>query len=509
MQKITITFNNIMVDGEVINLLANAGQVSMRGTSTYTGVANTFEIGASASESAANYASAITIYNSIYNIFGPVVIETTGSDVEITFISTSVTSSSVEYIGASSVLSTATSTVSEDIYDYDKQIFTRSPHFYDVESTNGLDIDSAELHVFIYMGSRYSDRPAAPTYVVRSSATLSDTNKLTFNISELAKSFASVAPSGSGSLVNFIPYVDIFPFYTQDGLSYSLPPSLGIAYNGYGYFEEGYNPQSQTALAQSNNLIITRDDYGFSVPVFSDKAERVIFELEGETVRVENILSPSTFSTMPITSVGSGTQSPDVPVALQGSLLEEQDYYNNDAVNDFYHSVRNHAADTVYIENKDGNIETVKVRYIEECKYDPIRLIFINKFGSFQDIFFYKSSSVSLKTKEDSFRRNIISLSEPLGGVNDGYNTTAHQNKNLYKSGKQSISLNSGFYPEEYNEVFKQLMLSEDVWIKYEERILPVNISDSSMDFKTRLNEKLIEYSIKCDFAFDTINSAS
>lgn len=509
MQKITITFNSIMVDEEVINLVTNTGQVSMRGVSTYRGVANTFEIGANASESAANYASAITIYNSIYNIFGPAVVENTGDDVEVTFISTSITSSSIEYIGSSSVLSTATSTVSNDIYNYDKQIFTRSPHFYDVQSANNLNIDSAELHVFIYMGSRYSDRPAAPTYVVRSSATLADTNKLTFNISELAKSFASVAPASSGSLVNFIPFVDIFPFYTQDGLSYSLPPSLGIAYNGYGYFQEGYNPQSEKALAQSNDTILTRGDFGFSLSVFSDKTEKVVFEKDGETVKVENIISPSTFSTMAITTVSSGMYMRDVPVQLQGVLVEKEDYYNNDAISEFYNSVKNNGADTVYIEDKDGNTETVKVRYIDECKYDPVRLIFVNKFGAFQDIYFYKNSSVSLKTKEDSFRRNIISLSEPLGGVNDGYNTTAHQNKNLYKTGKQSISLNSGFYPEEYNEVFRQLMLSEDVWIKYEERILPVNISDSSMDFKTRLNEKLIEYSIKCDFAFDTINSAS
>jgi hypothetical protein len=104
-----------------------------------------------------------------------------------------------------------------------------------------------------------------------------------------------------------------------------------------------------------------------------------------------------------------------------------------------------------------------------------------------------------MKVKEDSFRRNTLSQ-----GI---YSGQSHQYKNLYKSGKQSIDLNSGFYPESYNEVFRQMMLSQDVWLQISDKVLPVNISDSNIDFKTSINDKLIEYSIKCDFAFDTINS--
>jgi hypothetical protein len=37
--------------------------------------------------------------------------------------------------------------------------------------------------------------------------------------------------------------------------------------------------------------------------------------------------------------------------------------------------------------------------------------------------------------------------------------------------------------------------------------VLPVNVSDSSFSYKTSLNDKLINYTIKIDFAFDTINN--
>jgi hypothetical protein len=167
----------------------------------------------------------------------------------------------------------------------------------------------------------------------------------------------------------------------------------------------------------------------------------------------------------------------------------------------------NTEADTIYVERTDGDTEVVKVRYIQECKYEPIKLTFVNKFGALQSVWFFKNHSVSMKVDQDSFRRNTLN-GVNISGINEGeFSTAQHQHKNLYKSGKQSISLNSGFYPEEYNEVFRQMMLSTDCWIDYNAQIVPVNISDSDISYKTSINDKLIEYSIKCDFAYDTINS--
>ena len=51
------------------------------------------------------------------------------------------------------------------------------------------------------------------------------------------------------------------------------------------------------------------------------------------------------------------------------------------------------------------------------------------------------------------------------------------------------------------------MQLSEDAWIEIDNQIIPVNITDSSFSYKTSLNDKLINYTIKIDFAFDTINN--
>jgi len=69
------------------------------------------------------------------------------------------------------------------------------------------------------------------------------------------------------------------------------------------------------------------------------------------------------------------------------------------------------------------------------------------------------------------------------------------------------MTLNTGFYPELYNDIFKELQLSENVWIEIENRITPVNVESSGLEYKTQLNEKLINYTVDLSFAFDTINN--
>ena len=75
------------------------------------------------------------------------------------------------------------------------------------------------------------------------------------------------------------------------------------------------------------------------------------------------------------------------------------------------------------------------------------------------------------------------------------------------KTGIESLKLNTGFYPESYNEVFRQLGLSEEVWIKYEGQTLPITVTTSSLNYKTSINDKLINYTIDVEFAFNKINN--
>ena len=118
-------------------------------------------------------------------------------------------------------------------------------------------------------------------------------------------------------------------------------------------------------------------------------------------------------------------------------------------------------------------------------------------------MYFFKKSVEKMNVKKETYKSNIID--------GDSYDRYNHVNRDFNVVGKESVTLSSGYLSEEYNEVFKQLMLSEKVWITEltdtEELILPINVKTSNITYKTSVNDKLVEYTIEFDKSFDTINN--
>jgi hypothetical protein len=111
----------------------------------------------------------------------------------------------------------------------------------------------------------------------------------------------------------------------------------------------------------------------------------------------------------------------------------------------------------------------------------------------------FANSILSMNTTEERYKSNIL--------TNGTYNTYDPQIKVLTKNANQTLKLNSDYYPESYNEIFRQLFLSEKVWIKYLGNTLGVNIENKQITYKTSLTDSLINYTIDVSFAFDTINN--
>lgn len=149
----------------------------------------------------------------------------------------------------------------------------------------------------------------------------------------------------------------------------------------------------------------------------------------------------------------------------------------------------------------DGKNKVIDVKSVPECKYNPYRIRFRNRFGVFDYLWFFKKSVKSMSVNRDTYHSNSIQ-SYTAG---DGVRTNRHFNTN----GKESIVLNSDWVDERLNESFRQLMLSEDVEL-YDfdtKKTYNINILTSDLTFKTHLNDKLINYTIEVEFAHEVINN--
>jgi hypothetical protein len=141
-----------------------------------------------------------------------------------------------------------------------------------------------------------------------------------------------------------------------------------------------------------------------------------------------------------------------------------------------------------------------KIVRLCEPKFTPIKVTFVNKFGALQDLWFFKKFTKNLTVSKDRYKRHTISQS-------GGYSINSHQDNILRANGNERITLNTSFVDETMNEPIKQLLLSESVWATINGVVLPIIVTTENLQYKTRINDNLIQYTIECEFAFQAINN--
>ena len=136
---------------------------------------------------------------------------------------------------------------------------------------------------------------------------------------------------------------------------------------------------------------------------------------------------------------------------------------------------------------------TTTLLITDECRYTPVDIAFLNKEGALQIITMFKA------------RKDSTSVtSEQYEGGNDIGN---HQFNTYNVQSKSKFTINSGFVDEDKNDAFKQLLLSQKVWSITNGVKLPLTISSKSFEYKTRQNDRLINYAIEFENAFNDINN--
>lgn len=275
-----------------------------------------------------------------------------------------------------------------------------------------------------------------------------------------------------------------------------------IAFDGYGYFEEGVNPELSRTLLQSNKTIFRIDDFNVRVPIFTEDTDSVTFFYKGEEKRIQPISSSTNTNAQIDYVTVSGSDNSDS--YRQRVLSNGGTFEDNSLLDDFLNSIDIGLVDELYI-NSDSGTEIVKIKTFDCSKYEPIKVTFVNKFGALQDFYFVLKSIESTNVKSEQYKRSIFSEASL------SYKTYQHQKQLFHTNGNDTITLNTDYIDEENNKVIEELMLSEQTWITRitdeEELILPVMPKTKSVTYKTSVNDKLVQYTIEFDMAFDKINN--
>ena len=276
-----------------------------------------------------------------------------------------------------------------------------------------------------------------------------------FDVAELARDYIEIEYQ-----TDYVPQTVaietvITPYDGLNGTGNSLP-LLAVTYNdvgfeAYGEFTEGVNPEVPFGRSLPTLLIPTDDDDEFT-----------IFAPNNRT------------GTIPY---------------LTSSFRGAESYTGTDT--------------SVTIQGVDCNIKRI------DCtKYgDGNRIIYINKYGAQQDLWFFLKQTRNIARTNEGYKANTITY--PSGGAT--YSIQDAPNKVFNTQAKQTHTFSSGYYPEFANQQFEELLLSEFIWWSTVKKgsgiIIPVKVKTSSVAFKTSVNDRLIEYTMEFEEAFDYINN--
>ena len=352
---------------------------------------------------------------------------------------------------------------------YQGKILARSP-FY-ITATGSATINSASLQVFIWAGA-FASQPGTPYKTISKNAlTATDTN-IIFEISQLVRDFFDHNRDAyDDALSTFSDCIFVETILSVDQTDANDPDVNNYyhAFDGYGYFADSVNPDPTNVMVNTIN-VETGEDILHAAYCHSDGvADEVKY----------------------YSQAGALQETVDLSAAVASTNAYDKIQYLTRASGEDTFSFKYFL---VSVEQ-----EEVFINYIEECKFTPNVVKFYDANGTLQILYMFKRSIESLRTNRDSYNKIIGSIS-----ANEYvYSTEKHQKQSFNITAEKSIILNSGYVLEAQNTVFEQLLESELVWVDDK----PVNVTTSSFQIKTQLDDKLIDYTIGFDYAYSEINN--
>lgn len=447
-------------------------------------------------------------------------------------------------------------------------INARSPYYVKIAPSSG-NISSAELKLYIYSGTLTTDKPANATYTI-SKDKIGNNNYVIFEFTELIRDYI-ITEYGSYSTDGVWVEADVTITKTPSGTETQNYDYL--AFDGYGYFEDGVNPRTSTnpavtkvtgtttgsgayKLIDSSAKFTKTVSIGDTINNTTDSTSSVITSIDSDTqinVQADIFNSGESYSVadtnnytpqllqsntiiyfkkgrdiiFPVFAEAEGSASvgDDGESTVYWNITEEfWNLYNSnwgDIDSDISIGDTNISQDKIaYIRIANTNnlstgdtivVSTAKTNYVQtktitleevcEPKFEYLEIIFYNKYGALQSLPFNKKSTKGLKINPDSYKRNLMDFAD-----DPTYSKEKHQIRQFHVTGKENIQVNTGFIDESFNEVIKQLMLSEQTWVYDGTNVKPITLNTKSLQYKTSVNDSLIQYSLEFEYSFNKIN---
>jgi len=344
-------------------------------------------------------------------------------------------------------------------------INVRSPYIITLSG----EIEGAKINIKLWKPN--GTEPTNPTYVLSKSIPSETQKEVTFNISQFAKDFIEnkledVTEIGLTDYNHC--YIKVERYYLIDGEYVYNGEDEYLCTNGYTFFTDGVNYSNLSefkSLSTLKEIQYNREKKGdyYVQMYFPNNDYKVVYYADSRRVEY------------PVTE---GINN--IPLTIDNYFFEEENYIK------------------VVDANAVGDCcvgETYEIKAVPVCEpiLTPSIVSFVNRHGAIQQITFFKMKTENVETTSDKYN---------LMPSNWDYDVTQGSYKRFNFNGNKSVRMNTGFVPESYGEAIQDLLLSENIWIDK----VPALIKTQSLELKTQIRNKNINYELEFEYGFNLIN---
>ena len=369
-----------------------------------------------------------------------------------------------------------------------EKININSPVYLKVENTN---LASCKLTIAIYSGA-FNASPTTTYELIKNE--VANNNYVIFEIGELIKDYIAYSFSGTfgSNGVNVWVQTTATPIRSNpaDGALDAIT-TIMLAFDGVGYFEEGFDITQTTNSATTQNL--TRHKGSLKTLM----SNTTIFREFQEVLYIPVLANLSVNS-------GSDTLSGATTVNFKNGSSTVSTVTVPTGVSNSNNAIAYATSTTATLTSVDivtgGSTETITIEEQPCNRFTNLPLVFVNKSGALQKVNFFLKSLESVNVEKEEFKTNTLTTGAT-------YSINAHQYKNRNINSRETIVLNTGYVNDSYNQVIEEILFTKRCWLFKNNQYLPVIPQDKSVQFKTSLNDRLANYTMTCNFAFDKINT--
>lgn len=394
---------------------------------------------------------------------------------------------------------------------------TRSPILITWDASNRDSITGFNLEIYAWTGDK-DVRPASPIYTINRTSGFVDFFP-TADISKLLENeFVNrTSKLDTDDLVTMSPdsliWVEVD--YTLDWFNTeSAPLGAGtdtgtttrfLAVYGYSDFVDGANKDISTAILMKDQEKYFYEFDTYNMPIYLGD---VGSSYQTDVVKIKMVGSDATNDEVSVT-IQAGEDAEDRVLLFPVGIPNLSNYIESESLGiteprllDWW--------DIQILDSSDAVVDSRRFYNQCEIKYDPIQLQFVNRYGMWDTLTFFKRSDDSINLTKSQYKSVVGSASA------SGYSwdTESRGSRSFNHEVIKSIVLNTGLVKESLSGTIQDLMMSEYVLMTINrttarvadrytisQDFRSVIVNTESLRLQKHINDKTINYTLEVSFA--------